>query len=458
MKPKVILSILVLGIMVSAFGQKPTLELTFTAENNGQYILLDSIFIENLTQGGDTTLHTPDTVLVLDYITNILDNRIIVEGTFSVSQNYPNPFKGKTDVNLYLPEKQNINILVWDVLGRKLTQYENTLERGNHSFTFYSGNNKYYLLSATGNRASKTITMLNANSNKTNIGKCKIVYNKYEGDVIGLKSQKAIYNFVFNMGDELQYTGYAKTVDGIFGSDVITDSPQTNTNYTFSVLKGLRCPGMPIVTDINGNTYNTVQIGTQCWMAENLKTITFQNGTPIPNVPILSTWINLTTSAYVWYDNDSSWKDLYGALYNWYATVDTDGLCPTGWHVPTNDEWTALTAFIGGIGYPHGNELKSCRQDDSPLSGNCNTAEHPRWNQHNTHYGTDDYGFSGLPGGIRSYDGIFYHIGMLGYFWSSTEESPLYSWFRGLGSFYGDVDIYSDDKINGFSVRCIRDY
>ena len=111
-------------------------------------------------------------------------------------------------------------------------------------------------------------------------------------------------------------------------------------------------------------------------MKENLKTTTYRNGTAIPNVTDENAWINLTTGAYVWYDNNISWKDLYGALYNWFATVDTNGLCPTGWHVPTDYEWTSLTDFIGGTGEPHGNELKSCRQDNSPLGGGCNQASH----------------------------------------------------------------------------------
>ena len=453
MKTRGIILVLALGLIVSAFSQKATMELTFTAENNGQYVPLDSILIENLTQGGDTTLFAPDTVLVLDYILRIGDNEAIWENSFSVSQNYPNPFKGKTEVNLYLPEMETIKITVRDILGGELAQYENTLKRGNHSFAFYSGNEKYYLLTVTGKQTIKTIKMLNANSKTTYGEKCKIVYNRYEGNVIGFKSQKAVNDFIFNLGDELQYTGYANTIDGIFGSDVIADEPQTNTNYEFAIIKGLRCPGTPTITDIDGNLYNTVLLGSQCWMAENLKTTTYKTGTPIPNVTGSS-----TTGAYVWYENNISWKGPYGALYNWYATVDADGLCPTGWDVPTNDEWTALTDFIGGTGWPHGNELKSCRQVNSPLGGNCNTSDHPRWSEHNTHYGTDDYGFSGLPGGGRHYDGYFYYIGFYGYWWSSTEDSSSSAWGRFLGYYYGFVGVSPNDKHFGFSVRCLRDY
>ena len=220
---------------------------------------------------------------------------------------------------------------------------------------------------------------------------------------------------------------------------------------------GEPCPGMPTVTDIDGNTYNTVLIGTQCWMAENLETTTYQNGTPIPNVTNNIAWQNLTTGAYVWYDNDILWKNLYGTLYNWYAVDDPNGLCPTGWHVPTHDEWTALTDFIGGTGSPHGNELKSCRQVNSPLGGGCNTTAHPRWHEDNTDFGTDDYGFSGLPGGTRFYDGSFDFLGYNVLWWSSTEYSSYHVWTRVLGWNGGYVGVGDGSKLYGLSVRCLRD-
>ncbi len=458
MKIKILLSILTIGLIVSAFGQKPTMELTFTAVDNGLYVPLDSIFIENLTQGGDTTLYATDTVLVLDYVTSVGDIEAIGENTLSVSQNYPNPFKGKTEFNLYLPEKENILITGRDILGRKLVHYENILPRGNHTFAFYAGNESYYLITVTGKQTSQTIKMLNAGSTTTNGEKCKLVYTGNKGNVSGFKSQKAINNLVFDIGDELKYTGYAKTMDGIAGNAVIADSPTTNTNYEFAIIKGLRCTGNPTLTDIDGNVYNTVQIGNQCWMKENLKTTTYQNGTPIPNVTDDDTWADLTTGAYVWYDNDITWKDSYGALYNWYATVDANGLCPEGWHVPTHDEWTDLTDFIGGTSSPHGNELKSCRQVNSPLGGECNTSEHPRWEYYNSSiYGTDKYGFSGLPGGGRNGSGAFNGVGSNGHWWSSTEDSSSNAWGRNLKNTSGYVGVINVSKRYGFSVRCRRD-
>jgi uncharacterized protein (TIGR02145 family) len=227
-------------------------------------------------------------------------------------------------------------------------------------------------------------------------------------------------------------------------------------DYEFSLINGLRCPGEPIIIDIDSNIYNTVQIGDQCWMVENLKTTTYRNGMPIQNVTANSTWQNLTEGAYAWFYNDISWKDSYGALYNWYATVNAGELCPAGWHTPTNDDWTVLTNFIGGTGSSHGNELKSCRQVNSLLGGGCNTSEHPRWDESDV-AGTDNYGFSGLPGGGRNSYGYFTMMGEYGFWWSSTMNTPEKAWARSLNSSNGLIFVFSFDKRIGYSVRCVRD-
>ncbi len=459
---KILLSILAFGLIVSAYSQKGTIELAFAAENNGQYIPLDSIFIENLTQGGDTTLYAPDTGLVLAYVTNISNNLFNAKNTLLISQNYPNPFKKKTEVNLYLSEKDDIKITISDILGRELTHYENTLRRGKHSFAFYSGIEKYYLLTVTGKQTSKTIKMLNASNNTANGERCKIVYGEYENSMNDFKShclrrvaptlaEKAINNFVFSIGDELRYSAFTDV-------EVVemSDSPLNSKIYIFQFEGWTSCPGISTVTDIDGNIYNTVQIGTQCLMKENLKTTTYQNGASIPNVTEGNAWSNLTTGAYVWYSNNVSWKDLYGALYNWHATVDPNGLCPTGWHTPTDDEWTELTDFIGGTVSPHGNELKSCRQVNSPQGGKCNTIKHPRWYE-NGNNGTDDYGFSGLPGGYRYSNGMIGTIGNSSNWWSFTDSSSSNAWARSLSYNNGNIDTNDSNKRSGLSVRCFRD-
>jgi len=235
---------------------------------------------------------------------------------------------------------------------------------------------------------------------------------------------------------------------------------ETTQIATVLEVLGTPCPLVPTVTDIDGNQYNTVLIGDQCWMKENLKTTKYDDGTPIPNVEDGNEWYWLTTGAYVWYENVFSWKDKYGALYNWSAVDNPNGLCPFGWHVPTTDELIELTDYIGGA-TQDGKKIKSCRQVNSPLGGACNTSEHPRWNESTTgDYGTDILGFSGLPGGHRPYfnNCAFEGLGNLGVWWSSTHTptSEFSAYYLSLSPENSAI-VYEDSYKNGYSVRCIKD-
>ena len=216
--------------------------------------------------------------------------------------------------------------------------------------------------------------------------------------------------------------------------------------------------GVFAATDIDGNTYQTVQIGNQCWMKENLGTTHYRNGAPIEYPGSnLGEWEMNSSGAYAWYENNISWKDQYGALYNWHAVNNSNGLCPVGWHVPSHDEWLQLTDYIGGVASPNGNNLKSCRQVDSPIGEECKTDEHPRWEPDGMHFGTDNYEFSATPGGLRHGYGTFGSIGEHGSWWSSTASHGNYVWFRYLD--YNDGKVFSErhHRHFGFSVRCLKD-
>ena len=225
------------------------------------------------------------------------------------------------------------------------------------------------------------------------------------------------------------------------------------------------CPGIPTVTDIDGNVYNTVLIGDQCWMKENLKTTQYRNGTPIeyPGTND-SLWRVNTTGAYAWLDNDISFKEKYGSLYNWHAVNNTKGLCPEGWHVPSDEEWMQLVDYVVNQGYSNdqdnpngaGNTLKSCRQVNSPFGGDCATLEHPRWESHWNHHGFDDFGFSALPGGMRFSAGFFEYIGSRSNWWSSTERDSR-SWYWYIEFESGNMRQSFYYKTVGHSVRCLMD-
>ena len=210
-----------------------------------------------------------------------------------------------------------------------------------------------------------------------------------------------------------------------------------------------------VVTDIDGNVYHTVTIGTQTWMVENLKTTKYNDGTSIPNITDSSAWWDLSTPGYCFYNNDAANKTIYGALYNWY-TVKTGKLAPTGWHVPTDAEWTTLENYLIANGFNYdgttiGNKI--AKSLAATTLWNIDTTEGAIGNdltKNNTS------GFAGLPGGFRGSNGTFY-IGYNGSWWSSTERSTYNAWYRYLYYIYSFVSRSSNSKQGGFSVRCIRD-
>lgn len=207
-----------------------------------------------------------------------------------------------------------------------------------------------------------------------------------------------------------------------------TTNPYLNPNLTYGT-----------VTDIDGNTYATIQIGTQTWMAENLKTTRYNDGTDIPNVTSITAWSALTTGAYSINPNNSSYHTTYGKLYNWYA-VKTDKLAPAGWHVPTDAEWTTLTTYLG---------------DDSVAGDKMKATT--LWQAYSGITNTNSSGFTCLPAGLRVSSGQHYVIGDNGYFWSSTEISSYNARLRSLGYNRSSVGSYSRDKREGCSIRCIKD-
>lgn len=215
------------------------------------------------------------------------------------------------------------------------------------------------------------------------------------------------------------------------------------------------------VTDIDGNIYNTVIIGNQVWMKENLKVTHFNSGVHIPNVTDNTEWSNLTTAGYCWSKNDEvSYKNTYGALYNWYA-VNTGSLCPTGWHIPTDAEWKVLEIYLGmtqvqadavGLrGTMEGGKLKEI--------GDISMWPNPElYHWHFDVGATNESGFTALPGGYRNFTGVFGEIyGYDGLWWSSSEYDLERAWKRELWYNSAGVIRNYDNKKNGCSVRCIKD-
>ncbi len=241
---------------------------------------------------------------------------------------------------------------------------------------------------------------------------------------------------------------------GLMAASCASDREQQTGEAMDATREAAVIAGTP-VTDVDGNTYRTVIIGDLEWMAENLKTTTYQDGTPIEYPgDNMTAWRNNQLGGYAWYDNDIANKAIYGALYNWYAVTNPSGLCPAGWRVADHEDWLYLTGYVGE---QMGNKLKSRRQVGSPFGGEYDTMEHPRWETFSVNYGTDEFGFGALPGGNRHASGTFVTKGANALFWSSSEisEEAGYGWYMYHG-YYG-VDRGFGDKGAGFSVRCVRE-
>jgi uncharacterized protein (TIGR02145 family) len=195
------------------------------------------------------------------------------------------------------------------------------------------------------------------------------------------------------------------------------------------------------ITDQQGNLYRTIKIDSQEWMAENLKTSVYRNGEQILNVTNNAQWQSLTSGAWCTYSNNLALECPYGKLYNWYAVADPRGLCPTGWHVPTESDWLILENSIGGSMIA-GGKMKN--------HGN------QYWTTPNTG-ATNESGFSGLPGGVRFAAGTYNRLGTYAYWWSSTQKTATGGVYRYL--YYNDsiAGITDDTKVLGLSIRCLKD-
>lgn len=211
-----------------------------------------------------------------------------------------------------------------------------------------------------------------------------------------------------------------------------------------------------VVVDTDGNEYGTVRIGEQLWMAENLKVMHYRDGSTIPNVEDGNEWSNLETGAYSAYENNSEYASTLGLLYNWYAAMDIRGICPEGWHVPSDEEWMELEIYLG----ISEDEVHHTDWRGTDEGGKLKEAGTQYWQDPNTD-ATNETGFSARPGGGRAgysfYGGNFYYVETKATYWTSTESNSTEAILRELENDETGIFRFSISKRNGFSIRCLRD-
>ena len=445
---------LFLLVLLCMTGQAQNLTLSFTGRhaNTGAYLQLSRVEITNQTRGWTEELIYPDTISVLVVGTGIGDNTPV---EFGLSQNTPNPFSGTTYENLTLPEGGAVTLEACDVNGRVvISRSFVSMQPGTHVLRVNLAAAGVYLLTARQSGKVSTVRMVNQRSGGEN-----------SMEIVGLRDipqTKGDIDHPFAYGDSMIYKGYTMIPGQELESEVVAQTqnqPETIILYfsATTLFDGQPCPGAATVTDYDNNTYNTVQIGDQCWMKENLRTTHYADGTTV-------------TSRYA-PNNDENNVATYGYLYNWYAVMHgaaassanpsgVQGICPAGWHMPSCAEWTQLTTYVHDNGY----QCSNCNASNWWMNVDCIAkalAAQTGWPSYSYDACAVGYdlstnnatGFNALPAGF--YCGAYYY-GQTAYFWSTSQYDGGNAYFRTFDYCANYVSRNYIYKSEGYSVRCVR--
>ena len=454
-------------LLVTSYSQPQTCNVHIKAKNEfGSPVQIDSVRIHNVTQDWYQTVVSPDTVVEFPVLAGIPDAE-----KPQVMQVAPNPSNGSAQVSFF--HKNAGNILVWlvDMQGKTCAQYSRVLSEGYHSFHITMSRSQMYVLhlkTKDGEYSAKLI----------NLGECasdKIVYNGFSDGLMPV-SYKRDLSFEVQLGDELRFVGYTNNGSApIAGTYRIMSLSEQQTIEMLFNTSGAACPDMPLVTDHEGNVYNTVQIGSQCWLKENLRTTSYDDGTSISQSP--------TTDSHAYYrlvpGGEDSTVATCGYLYNWSAAVrrcascDTmpdgvRGICPVGWHIPSLAECELLFNTINVPGYQCGSDssyLAQCLTGsymwdllDPCDPSSCSPGYLSGVNN------TNATGFSIIPCGY--YDAAptgwhFMDFGFTASFWCSTNShwtTSAYAFYSAIEFCEPEFGIYgSHGKTWAHPVRCVRD-
>jgi uncharacterized protein (TIGR02145 family) len=441
--------ILLLLIIYSttSFSQEGSMTLSFTGKIQGELVKLDSVIVLNKSNGTDTVLYSPDTILVIYYSSNNIDE--IANGLeFSVSQNYPNPFYGSTLIDLYVPKDEHVKLTLRDIFGRTYSRYEGDFNRGKYSFRVRSDLPGMQVFEAQGKYNKVSTKMINSTQEEINSGSSSIeMIGNEPGE---FKSLKSYALFEFKPGDQLIHTGFSTNRNMVIVGDAIIHSPLSDTSYIFNMRTGIPCPGLPYI-EYEGQKYNTVKIGHQCWFKENLNVGTY--------ITTLNYMHNNGVLEKYCYDNNQSNCDIYGGLYQWneimqYNPLNERGICPTGWHIATDLDWKILEGTVDSlynIGSTEWNKMDEWRGYDIGIKLKAET----NWISSGNSF--DNVGFTALPGGFAYSNLEFVSLEEEGRWWTSTKEGSSSPILRALK--YNSSQSQRTIIANNMpcSVRCVKD-
>lgn len=420
MKKKLLLILMLLPAF-SLFSQNYMISFS----GSGETTMIDSVIVYNFEQNTSLTLQGTD---ILHLVENVGIGEPSHPKTISI---YPNPAISSARLEILCNQPGMAELHVYNSSGMLILQEVFMVQHGNNTFTLGGLRLGNYLIRITAPSEKYSGRLIAAGSSSGPMRLTKNSTGNFKSLPTDDMNVSSIIQMLYHSGERLLLKSYA-------GPHIHIKSmiPVGNELVDFNFIPCL---------DGDGNHYPVTTIGAQVWMAENLKTTSYQNGDPIPNITEGSAWINLTTGGYCAYGNSNSTATDYGYLYNWFAVDDTRDLCPAGWHIPQDSQWSVLTDHLGG---------------QSVAGGKLKETGTYHWESPNTG-ATNLNGFSAIGGGYRWHNSdAFSSINALGYWWSSTEggtNATSTAWIRRMHDHNIAVDRINYDKRYGFSVRCLKD-
>jgi uncharacterized protein (TIGR02145 family) len=400
-------------------------QITFTG--SGASTSVSTVKVENLTSGATLTVNGTD-ILELSLTTGVNSP---LENQFPNFRIYPNPMTDYTTLVVYPPVRCDATITVNEISGKSVVSVPVQLENISQAFRLSGLGNGLYIINVKSNgfQYSGKLVVKGTGKGSVKIEKTNSVARlETNNRAKALKSAEATVNMAYKTDDLLKFTG----ASGNYRT-IIMDTPTSSKVINFNFVACM---------DGDYNIYPVVVIGTQTWMAANLKATKYNDGTGIPNVTDNTAWSALSSAAYCDYSNTPAFSNTYGRLYNWYAVASTNlkNACPVGWHVATNAEWTTLSTYLGG---------------DVVSAGKLKETGINNWA--NPNVATNETGFTALPGGYRAQSGTFGLMGTYGFWWSATISGTTYAWYRYMFNSTGNNSSGDNDQHAGFSVRCLKD-
>ncbi len=417
----------------------------------GASTTVDSVKVENLTQNTSINLSGSD---ILHLVASVGINELNV-GTGNKMRIYPNPMTGFCLVDFEAIGHGKTTIGLYDIAGKRISQVQELLSKGNHTYQISGISNGIYTLKVESDYYSyiSKIVSINITSGNTEIKQIETIPKTIltNGTTKSLKSEKSLIDMQYTTGDLLKLTGKS----GVFRT-VVTLVPSNSQTVTFTFVT---------CTDADGNNYSVIQIGSQCWMAENLNYGTYAAVTS-PQVSGTKFCQNLSGvndntcpmgGLYEWANlmQDSASCNGTGAPPNDECVTPVQGLCPAGWHIPSHYEWTTLEKNVGSNPGAFPYDIATTGWLGTDEGGNLKQTGTTNWTTPNTG-ATNSSGFTALPGG-DSWSGSFSNVGLDGYWWSATEYDATNAWLRSLDYSLATVARNVNNKLLGFSVRCVQD-